>query len=63
MKKYNNINKEDVLRLFEVKTIVKRADVCEAYNCSVYSVRAEMEELIDLKKIRISKYGYKLIKN
>jgi hypothetical protein len=59
--KYNKIDKEDVLVLFETTTVVRRVDVCRAYGCSVYSVINAIDYLVDLGEIRLSNRGYKLV--
>ena len=60
MKKYNKINKEDILKLFQQKKVVNRKDITTKYNCSVYSVRREIENLVDDNKIKLTNYGYRL---
>jgi len=59
MKKYNKLNKEQVLKVFNEKTVITRADITSKYGCSVYSVRQIVDDLIDDNKIRLTKYGYK----
>lgn len=56
--KYNKITKEQVLEVFNEKPMVRRVDITEKFNCSVYSVRREIDELVDDKIIRLSRYGY-----
>ena len=63
MKKYNKINKEDILKLYQQKKVVNRKDITTEYNCSIYSVRREIENLIDDNKIKLTNYGYKLWNN
>lgn len=60
MKKYNKINKEQILELFKTKKTINRKDITTKYNCSVYSVRREIDDLIDDEKIKLTNYGYKL---
>lgn len=60
MKKYNKINKEQILTLFKTKQTINRKDITDKYNCSVYSVRREIDDLIDDEKIKLTNYGYKL---
>ena len=60
MKKYNKINKEQILELFKTKKTINRKDITDKYNCSVYSVRREIDDLIDDEKIKLTNYGYKL---
>ena len=59
MKKYNKLNKQQVLNLFQEKTVVNRADITKKYGCSVYSVRQIVDDLLDEKIIRLTNYGYK----
>jgi len=60
MKKYNKINKEQILTLFNTKETINRKDITDKYGCSVYSVRREIEDLVDDGKIRLTNYGYRL---
>lgn len=62
-KKYNKITREDVLKVFVENKIVNRKMICDKYNCSVYSVRWHIDDLIDEDIIRNVRYGYELIRN
>ena len=61
MKKYNKINKEQILILFQTKKTINRKDITDKYNCSVYHVRELIDILKDDGKIVNTNYGYKLI--
>ena len=61
MKKYNKINKEQILILFQTKKVINRKDITTKYNCSVYHVRELIDDLKDDGKIVNTSYGYKLI--
>jgi predicted ArsR family transcriptional regulator len=61
--KYRKISKKDVIELFKEKTVVNRADITKKYNCSVYSVRQHIDDLMDEQIIRATSYGYKLKTN
>jgi predicted transcriptional regulator len=63
MKKYNKLDKQQVLSLFQEKAVVNRADITKKYGCSVYSTRQIVDDLLDEKIIRITNYGYKLKTN
>ena len=60
MKKYNKINKEQILILFQTKKTINRKDITTKYNCSVYHVRELIDILKDDGKIVNTSYGYKL---
>ena len=60
MKKYNKINKEQILILFQTKKVINRKDITTKYNCSVYHVRELIDDLKDDGKIVNTSYGYKL---
>lgn len=61
MKKYNKLNREQVLQVFQEKAIVNREDITKKYGCSVYSVRQIVDDLLDEKIIRLTNYGYKRV--
>lgn len=59
MKKYSKITKQEILELFQTKQVINRKDVTTKYGCSVYAVRKEIDDLIDIKKIKLTNYGYR----
>ena len=61
MEKYNKLNREQVLSLFQEKQVINRADITKKYGCSVYSVRQHIDDLMDEQIIRATKYGYKRV--
>ncbi len=61
MTKYNKINREQVLQVFQEKPVVKRADITNKYGCSVYSVRQHIDDLMDEQVVRATKYGYRRV--
>ncbi len=60
MKKYNKINKEQIITLFKTKEVVNRKDITTKYGCSIYLTRRLIEDLQDDNKIKLTNYGYKL---
>jgi hypothetical protein len=61
MKKYNKLNKQQMLNLFQEKIVVNRADITSRYGCSVYSTRQIVNDLMDDKSIRLTNYGYRRV--
>lgn len=59
--KYNKINHNQVLEIFKEKQIVRRSDITDKYNCSVYLTRHLLEDMIDDGTIELKAgIGYKL---
>ncbi len=61
MKKFNKINKEQILDLFNNKRVINRKDITDKYNCSVYHTRELIEDLKDDGVIVNTSYGYKKV--
>lgn len=59
--KYNKITKEQALEVFKSGKKVNRVDVCKAYNCSVYSTRIALEDLLDDGVIKLVHRGYRRV--
>jgi len=59
MEKYNKLDREQVLQVFQEKLVVNRADITKKYGCSVYSVRQIVDDLLDNGTIKLTTYGYK----
>lgn len=61
MKKFNKINKEQILDLFNNKRVINRKDITDMYSCSVYHVIGLIDDLKDDGVIVNTNYGYKKV--
>lgn len=59
-KKYNKINKEQILECFKERLAVSTKYICEKYNCSGYLATQLIGELRDDDLIKQTNHGFKM---